>query len=101
MLARTKEHTTLFHRFHHGALNGPLPWLHFALTGFFWLALLGLVIAAIVALTRRPRLPSVGTPTMGPLDILSARYARGEIDAATYEEMRNRILGNTPPTTTL
>lgn len=93
----------MFHEFHHGAMNGPLPWLHFALTGIFWLALMGLVVAAIIALLRRPRYAAVAPPQaqMGPLDILSARYARGEIDAATYQAMRAHILTGDPPPTSL
>ncbi|GAC1401000.1 MAG: hypothetical protein NVSMB49_14480 [Ktedonobacteraceae bacterium] len=31
------------------------------------------------------------------LEILSRRYANGEIDAATYENMRERILGSQEP----
>jgi putative membrane protein len=93
----------MFHGFHHGEMQGPLPWLHFALSGIVWLALMGLVVAAIIALLRRPQYPTVAPPQaqMGPLDILSARYARGEIDAATYQTMRAHILTGDPPTTAI
>ncbi|MBA3826073.1 MAG: SHOCT domain-containing protein [Ktedonobacterales bacterium] len=84
-------------------MNGPLPWVHFALMGIVWLAIVGLVIAAIIALLRRPQYPAVvpSQAQMGPLDILSARYARGEIDATTYQAMRAHILTGDPPPTTI
>ena len=68
--------------------------MHFALSGILWLAVVGLVVAAIIALLRRPRYAAVAPPQtpMNALDILSARYARGEIDAATYQAMRTHIL---------
>lgn len=91
----------MFFGMHHGAGIGPAIWLHFALTGLFWLALMGLIITAVVVLRRRPQYPAVVPPQQSPLDILNARYARGEIDAATYQEMRARILAGDPPPTHL
>ena len=60
----------------------------------FFLALLGLLIWGLVRWlgSRAP------TPTMPPaengrsaLEILRQRYARGEIDATTFEQMRERL----------
>lgn len=65
----------------------------------FWLAVLGVVIWALVRLLSHrtethATFPMGKTPTA--LDILQQRYARGEIDAATYAQMRERLeAGNT------
>ncbi len=67
--------------------------------GMLWagLLLVVLVIAGIAVLL----IPILGRngghdrPTDGgsALDILARRYARGEIDQATYEQMRERLQG--------
>lgn len=69
---------------------GPGYWLGMGITMIlFW----GLIIAGIVALVRytgghrrsgRPHAASDGTAA--PEEVLSARFARGEIDADEYKE---------------
>jgi len=65
----------------------------------FWLAVLGVVIWALVRLLSHhtethATSPMGRTPTA--LDILQQRFARGEIDATTFEQMRERLeAGNT------
>ena len=59
-----------------------------------WLALLGLLIWTIMRwLSRR----SVNTPRPGSqpsaMETLRQRYARGDIDAVTFEQMRERLEG--------
>jgi putative membrane protein len=72
------------------------PWsgammLWMSLWGILWLVVLG---AAVWALVRwaSGRTPASG-PQSGPaaLEILRQRYARGEIDATTFEQMRERL----------
>lgn len=57
-----------------------------------WLAILGLIVWGIVALTRnsgrRDRDRGTG-PT--PREILDRRYAAGEIDETAYEQARRRL----------
>jgi putative membrane protein len=67
------------------------------LSMIFWIGLLGLLIWAIVrwlapghAFTARP--PSA-------LEIAQQRYARGEIDEATYLRIREQLTASPPPTT--
>jgi uncharacterized membrane protein len=64
---------------------------------FFWIVILVLLIGLMV---RRFSFRHAyryayhyGTPTAQPsaLDILRQRYARGEIDAVTFEQMRERL----------
>jgi putative membrane protein len=60
------------------------------------LALLVLLVWAVIRLVQGktiPLPPSASGTLAGPsaLDILNQRYARGEIDAMTYEQMRARL----------
>jgi putative membrane protein len=66
-----------------------------AVWGVIWLVIVGLVIWAVVRwLDRRIAVPS---PSSGPsaLELLRQRYARGEIDATTFEQMRERLEAST------
>ena len=77
---------------------------------FFWIILLVLLAVGLVRLfgSRNRRMfpyynPGVphnpGVPPVQPsaLEILNQRYARGEIDAATYEQMRERLQASSGP----
>ena len=73
----------------HGMWLGPLMMIIFVV----------LVVLVIVALVRWLRAPihHAAAPSPGPvgrtaLDVLKERFARGEIDAAEFEE-RRRVLG--------
>ena len=61
----------------------------------FWLVLLGLAIWLLVRwLSRNTNLMTPHAPSSPPsppsaLEILRQRYARGEIDTATFENMRS------------
>lgn len=63
----------------------------------FWLAVVGVLIWALVrwlgGRAQTPTLPTTGNGHSA-LDILRERYARGEIDATTYEQMRERLEGS-------
>lgn len=104
-----------------------LPFIFlFGLSRLLLLALLGILVWSLIRwVTRRGhhwnspfqytpgtsytmhREPTFGVPPMprpeGPLhqpsalEILNRRYASGEIDATTYENMRERILGSQEP----
>jgi putative membrane protein len=55
-----------------------------------FLAILAVAVLAIIRLAKANKsLPPVGKPS--PLDILSERFARGEIDAETYRLMKGEI----------
>jgi len=71
-----------------------------------WIVALGLLIWALVhwlsgrARTNRFDYQYPPTqPVQGPsaLEILRQRYARGEIDATTYEQMRERLEASAQP----
>jgi uncharacterized membrane protein len=76
---------------------------------FFWILLPMLLIVGLVrAFSRRNRWVAYGgrTPFYNPgtpnaqasaMDILRQRYARGEIDATTYEQMRERLEASSRP----
>ncbi len=75
-------------------------WLMMSFGMVLWIALLVVLVWAVIRwLERRTTtsiLPSTGTPLAGPsaLEILQQRYARGEIDTATYEQMRERLVAS-------
>jgi putative membrane protein len=92
----------MFHRFY-GPLSG-MPWygwLQVILVNLLWVGLLVLLVWAVLQFVRGPRtVQTAQSPQTSALEILQMRYARGEIDAATFEQMRQHILGasaNQPP----
>jgi putative membrane protein len=77
-----------------GYNNGwPMFWMAF--WNLLWLVLLGLLIWALVRwLVRSPTMGGFRHPSARELDaleILRQRYARGEIDTTTFEQMCERL----------
>lgn len=66
--------------------------LMMVLGNILWIALLGALVWAVIRWLGR-RAHSLNMPTGGPsaMEIVRQRYARGEIDAATFEQMRERL----------
>jgi putative membrane protein len=95
-----KERIPMFWGFGHGLLF-LLPLLF--LGKIFWLVILALLIVGLIRWfsLRRRQMPAYpfGMPPMqqpSALEILRQRYARGEIDAATYDQMRERLEATMP-----
>jgi uncharacterized membrane protein len=77
---------------------------------FFWIIILALLIGAMVrrfSWRNRPMSYYGHTPFYRPgvppvqpsaLEILQQRYARGEIDAVTFDQMRERLESSQGPT---
>ncbi|MCH7229497.1 SHOCT domain-containing protein [Glycomyces sp. L485] len=79
-------------------------WVWGLLTFLFWAALIALIVWSILRLTK-PEAPLGPRPPVrapypvqhgSPREILDRRYASGEIDADTYEDMRTRLEGEKP-----
>lgn len=104
----------------HGMHDGPPAIFFFhgpfmLLSSLFWLLLLGTLVWLLIrrfATPNRPPFPpfGVGQPPFPPgpppfqpgpqpsaLEILQRRYAMGEIDATTYEQMRERLQASERP----
>jgi len=81
----------MFWGFHGLLLLLPL----FLLGRFFWIVLLALLIWALVRSFRSRHVPfyNPGMPPVQPsaMEILRQRYARGEIDAVTFDQMREQL----------
>ncbi|OZB86374.1 MAG: hypothetical protein B7X41_14150, partial [Microbacterium sp. 14-71-5] len=73
--------------------------------GLFWVLLIGAVVWLVVELTRSARRPDPGAPAhmvpatgFGPaptpsaLEVLDRRLAAGEIDLATYQQVRAALV---------
>lgn len=68
---------------------GGAGWL---LMTVFWVVLLGVIVWAVASLfpTRGAREDG---PAERPEEILDRRLVRGEIDSATYDELRTKLRG--------
>ena len=75
--------------------------LWMGLGGILWIAAIGLLIWAIARWLSHRAPTSYFPPERGPsaLEILRQRFARGEIDATTYEQMRERLEATNEPLT--
>ncbi len=67
----------------------------------FWIALLAAIIWGVARLTRGGGASGGQQITQAPPgptanEILDQRFARGEIDAQTYDAMRERLAGGRP-----
>ena len=73
------------------------------LAKFFWIVILALFIGVMIRRFSFRHAYSYayqyGTPSAQPsaLDILRQRYARGEIDAVTFDQMRERLEASSGP----
>ena len=80
--------------FGHGGLGllGGLGWVLGGgmLTVLFWGAVIGLIVLALRSRRSYPDYP-VQRPGGDALDVLNARYARGEITKAEYDQIRQDI----------
>ena len=74
--------------------NGNWGWmlLFMILNTALWIGLIGVLIWAVSRLFTQ-RGPSTGQPQSGPsaMEILRQRFARGEIDEATFDRMRQQL----------
>ena len=83
--------------------GGGMGWW-MVVSSIIWLALAGIAVWALVSwlswASRRASPPQI-PPQQSALDILNVRYARGEIDSATYQAMREQLeapVASTPKT---
>ena len=68
-------------------------WFMMMFGGILWIAVLAILAWALIRWLGR-KAPTSGSSTPASpsaLEILQQRYARGEIDTATFEQMRERL----------
>jgi putative membrane protein len=66
--------------------------LWMSLSMLLGLALVGLAVWVLVRwLGGRPTAPGPSADVPSAIEVVQQRYARGEMDAATYEDMRRRL----------
>lgn len=75
---------------------GMIAWM--IISSVIWLVLVGVAVWALIRFVNgRSQTPSSSTPPMGSAggpsahDILRERYARGEIDAQTFQRMQAEL----------
>ena len=68
-------------------------WFMMMFGGILWIAVLVILAWALIRwLGRKTPTSGLSTPASpSALEILQQRYARGEIDTATFEQMRERL----------
>jgi putative membrane protein len=72
-------------------------WFLMSIGMVLWIALLVVLVWAVIRWLERKTSTSgpqeISSPSSGPsaLEILQQRYARGEIDTATFEQMREQL----------
>src|SRR5260221_12341561 len=77
-------------------------WMLMSFGMVLWIALLVILVWALIrwlsskANTPFPTLTPTPQSGLSAEEILRQRYARGEIDAATFEQMRQRLEGRHP-----
>lgn len=69
---------------------GTAGWL---LMTVFWVVLLGAIVWAVASLFPTRGTREAGVTTERPEEILDRRLVRGEIDSATYDELRAKLRG--------
>jgi putative membrane protein len=78
-----------------------MGWWWMIIPALFWIALLAAIIWGVARLTggrgvSGGRDMTQAPPSLTAEEILKQRFARGEIDAQTYDTMRERLAGEQP-----
>jgi putative membrane protein len=72
-------------------------WGWMTLMPLLWIVLIGLIVWAVIRLTRRSSDQAGAYPRREtPQEILDRRFAAGEIDAETYVRTRDTLAGKRP-----
>ncbi len=61
-----------------------------SLSSLLWIALVAVLIWAVVRWLNKKNITTT-PPTLSAMEILRQRYARGDIDTATFRQMREQL----------
>lgn len=77
-------------------MMGPWGWVMMLLAALFWIAVIGGLAWFLYTLARRRGWMGGDAAPRDPEEVLRDRYARGDIDRATYERMREDLHRDRP-----
>jgi putative membrane protein len=72
-------------------LDWPGMFITMTLGSLLWIALIAAIVWALMSFLNKKSGSTTQTPALSAMEILRQRYARGEIDTATFQQMSAQL----------